>query len=207
MLEIFRRLAGASRAPTSAELREALAAVDEAALSAAVKMAEAECSSALLAGDEKRLERSEAVLATARRDRDRGRAATETLTAKIAETEAAEAKAALDAERAELDKLATSTASDLRAIYERASAEIIAVLDRVEDVDRRISSFNSRLIRLPYEQKMQENEPYIKDVESRAYRTDHGILSAIKLTSLRPLGSSPGYGDGREIRRIHGGQD
>ena len=207
MLEIFRRLAGASRAPTSAELREALTSIDEAALGAALQAAEAECTKALLSGDEKTLERAEATLATARRDLDRGRAATETLTAKIAETEAAEAKAALDAERTELDKLATATASDLRVIYERASAEIIDVLDRVEDVDRRIASFNSRLIRLPYEQKMQENEPCIKDVESRAYRTDYGILSAIKLTSLRPLGRSPGYGDGREIRRIHGGQD
>lgn len=205
MLEILKKLAGTSRPATSSELREALASIDEAALSAAVQTAQEECTKALLAGEEKRLERAEAALATARRDLDRGRAATETLTTKIAETEAAEAKAALDAERAELDKLATSTASDLRLIYERASAEIIAVLDRVEDVEAKIKGFNDRIYRRALDRGSSRiEEPHMKDVESRAFPIHHGILSALRLTSLRPLGRAPGYGDGREVFRVSG---
>lgn len=208
MLEIFKKLAGTSRPATASELREALASIDEAALGAAVQTAEDARTKALLAGDEKPLERAEAALATARRDLDRGRAATETLTSKIAEAEAAEAKAALDAERNELDKIATSTASDLRIIYERASAEIIDVLDRVKDVDRRIERFNDRIRQRAIEQYPRLlDEPHVENVESRAYRTDFGILSAFRLTSLRPLGRAPGYGDGRLVFEVNGAKD
>lgn len=210
MLEIFKKLAGTSRPATASELREALASIDEAALGAAVQTAEDARTKALLAGDENTLERAEATLATARRDLDRGRAATETLTSKIAETEAAEAKAALDAERAELDKLATATAADLRSIYERASAEIVNILDRVQDVEARIKRFNDRIYQRELERgwsridEPQIDEPHVKDVESRAFPTHYGILSALRLTSLRPLGRSPGYGDGREVFRVSG---
>lgn len=197
MIEIFKKLAGAARPATSAELTDALALIDEGALTAAFESAKSARSDALLSGDEKKLERAEIDLSKACRDLDRGRAGIEALTAKIAEAEERETREAIEAERAELEELASSTASDFRRTYEKAAAEIVAALGRLGAAEERISDFNRRAVH-------SDMGAFLEGVEERAYPTHHGVLSALRLTSLRPVGRAPGYGDGQTVFEITG---
>ena len=192
MLEILKKLAGASRPATATELKEALSAIDEAALNATLEAATASRDEALLSGDEKRLERAEATLAMARRDLDRGRAATEVLTTRIAETEQREAKEAIETERAEIEKLANSVAAELRRVYPRASREIIDLLERLMEAEERVKKFNEKAVQSGH-------GLYIEAVDPRAFPMPSSIIwhGVAAHTSLQPCKGSPGWGEAR----------
>lgn len=195
MLDIFKRLAGASRPATSTELREALRAIDEATLSAAVKTAADARDEALLAGDEKRLEKNEAALSIARRDLDRGRAAREALTTRLSETEQRERREEIEAERADIEAFANSVAADLKRIYPRASKEIIDALERLEEAEKRVKKFNEKAVH------NDDYGPFIDAVDPRAFPMPNTIIwrGVAARTSLQPCKGSPGWGEARVI--------
>ena len=205
MLEILRKISGGSRPATAAQLREALAEIDKAALAADVAAAEVEFKEAVLSGDEKRLDKAEASLADARRDLERGQAAVEALTEKIVETDKAEADAALKAEHDEIDNLAETVARDLARIYPKASSEIIAILERLDEVERRIDDFNRRML-----SSDAPVYPQMKRAEERVFPTPsgnlQGITSVLRLTELRPVRGTPGWGQSRVLFETLGGK-
>ncbi|AHB50068.1 hypothetical protein W911_06900 [Hyphomicrobium nitrativorans NL23] len=192
MIEIFKKLAGASRPATAAELQDALASIDEAALATALEAATSSRDEALLSGDEKRLERAEATLAMAHRDLDRGRAATEALTTKIAEAEKRETELAIETERAAIEKLANSVAADLKRVYPRASREIIDLIERLMEAEERVKKFNEKAVQGGY-------GLYIEEVDPRAFPMPSGIIwhGVAACTSLQPCKGSPGWGAAR----------
>lgn len=143
MFEIFRKLS-AQKAPTAADLRAALSSIDEAALDAAINAAEVARREALLLGDDRSVDATEARLAAARRDRDRAQAAREELLSRIDKAEKAERKAEIEAERARLDRLAKTIAADIDKIFPRAKAEILDLIDRINIAEREISAFNTK---------------------------------------------------------------
>jgi len=179
-------------------MREALAAIDEAALVAEVKSADAEFKRSLLVGDEKSLAKAETALANARRDLDRGRAAIEALTTKAAEAEVAEAAAALDRERNDLDREADAVAAELRKVYPLAARQIIAVLEKLLAAEEKVSAFNRR---------MSDAGLPIKPVENRAFPMPSNVYApvlSVLRTSLQPCGGQEGWGEARIVSDMNG---
>jgi len=201
MLELFKKIAAGPTPPTSAQLKEALSEIDEAALAAAAKAAESDVREALLAGNERGLEKAEAALVAARRNLDRGRFARDELEKRIVETEAAEARAAFEAERAEVEAEAAAVAAELKKVYPTASRQIVAVLEKLAVVEERIAKTNARLAENGFSP--------VPSAEERAIPTPpgnlQGIFSVLRTTELRPCLGSPGWGDIRHRNNVAGG--
>lgn len=192
MLEIFRKLSG-TKTPTAADLREALAQIDEVALDAAVTAAEVDRKEKLLSGDDRAVDAAEARLATARRDRDRACAAKEELEARIVEADAAEARAELDAERAAVNAEAEAVARDLKKIYPRAANEIVDVLERLAEAEKKVRAVNQKLIDAG--RVSDGHDDRLDGVENRVFGHQIDASSVRRWTTLRPCFGSPGYGE------------
>jgi len=199
MLDILRKISGGSRPATASQLRGALAEIDEAAVVAAVETAEAEYREALLSADEKRLAKAETVLAHARRDLDRCRAAIEALTMKATEADVAEAAATLDKERSDLDREADVVAAELKKTYPTAARQIISVLERLIAAEEKVNAFNQRMVR--------RQAPTIKSVEERAFPLPSSVyapLFSVLHTSLQPCGGQEGWGSAKDASELNG---
>ena len=201
MIEALRNLGG-KKAPTAAALKSALASIDFSDLDAAVQAAEADLNAKRLTADEVQLDALEARVAAARRERDRARAAAEEIERRIVEADAAEAKAAKAKERADLEKEVEAAAKDVAAIYSKASADIIAALERLADVDARVRAFNARQLA----QTAIDPLPIIGEAEGRAFpqapSSLSGKLTVLKATSLVPVAGSTGWGEAKRLARF-----
>jgi len=193
ILESLRRPAASSQ-----DFRTKLAEIDAALpeAEAALRAAEQRRAAGLLSLPDRDLERIEAEMARALRDRDRLRAARDEAERRLADAEAGEVRAVLDAERAAVEARAAKLASRLRPEYEAAGAKIVALLTELAAVEEEVRALNRRLA------DAGRHADAVPAVETRVI--DFGVnsetvASLLALTSLRPLGSMPGYGSGRTI--------
>lgn len=145
MLEILKKLTGGPKAATAAELRAALAELDDAALVAAVEAAKADVGEAILSGAEKAVEKAELALEVAHRNRERATVARAELHKRLMAAEAAEASAALDAERATAEADAKAVAAALRREWPALQSKMVALLERLSGAEEAIKAVNSKL--------------------------------------------------------------
>lgn len=145
MLEILKKLTGGPKAATSVDLRAALAELDDAALVAAVETAKADVSEAILSGAEKAVERAEVALEAAHRQRDRAAVARTELLKRLTATEAAEAAAALDAERNAVEAEAKAVAASLRREWPALQSKMVALLERLSGAEEAVRTVNAKL--------------------------------------------------------------
>lgn len=194
MLEIFRKLRG-NKAPTAADLREGLAAIDLAALKAAVSQAHEAWRAGLLTATDAELNRLESTLSAAKTELERGKAMAEELTARIAEAEVREARAALDRDLVNLRSEAERVAVQLRTVYAEAGREIVDALAAADGVQDRIRSLNAKLIAAGREADALGN---VEDLAFGKMNYDRSEVSAIAFTSMIPVDDMPGWGSARE---------
>ena len=195
MFEILKKLTGAGKPPSAAELRTARDDIDEAALRRAVEAAEVSRCDALLTGDDEAIEKAEQEVAAARRNLDRARAAAEVLGERIALAEQAEAGAALDAERAAVEAEARATADAIRKAWPSLQLKMVALLDRLDAAEQAVSEVNRKL------HAAGRGEEVVQSVEWRARprpRFQHeavmSITSNVMLPDIPEWGVS-GYGE------------
>lgn len=182
-------------ANSAADLRARLAEVEMElpTVEAKVRAAEALRAAGLLDLDDHQLERIEADLRLAVRDRARARAARDELERRAAEAEQAEAKAALDAERAAVEARAAKIAGRLRREYAEHGAAIAALLSELVEAEEAVRLVNRRLGEAG-------RDDVLARVEERAIPAGQFSASAVSvtvLTSLRPLGDCVGWGGGK----------
>jgi hypothetical protein len=193
MLQILEKL----RRPgtTAAELKVKLSEVEEALPAAETALADADAARAagLLTLPDTALERIEAEMARARRDRDRLRAAEEELHRRIKEAETAEAGAKLDAERALVEKRAAMLAARLRGEYEKHAGAIVTLLSDLDDTENAVKAVNLLL----HEAGRADNVAAVEARVVGAGRNFEGTVGLMALTSLRPIGACRGWGAGR----------
>lgn len=198
MLEALKKLAGG--AASAASIREALSQIDLASLERTVIAAEGERTEALLSGSEKAVERAETALDAARRDLERARAAREALTQRLQEAEENEALKALEVARREVEKAAAAVAARLKRDYADASQKIIAAFAALDEAEAMVADLNDRL--------RAAGLPPVDPVEGRAFpvppQFNAPTVAVQRLTSLRPVPGSPGYGDARTTFEVLG---
>jgi chromosome segregation ATPase len=201
MLAIFEKIR--RPATDAADLRQRLAEVSETLpqLEAEVRRHQQRRAEGLLALSDRDVERIEAELALALRNRDRANAAMEELERRVADAEAAEAGAMLDAERAAVEAKAAAVAARLRKEYGDAGAVIVRLMDDLSEAEEAVRTLNRKLA------DAGRHSDAVPAVETRTL--DFGvnsetIASVLVLTSLRPLGSMPGYGSGRRVAENFG---
>lgn len=148
-MSIIPNVLGFLRTPASGSdaLRSKLAEIAE-----AIPQAEAEVSrlgadraSKLLTAPDREIEAIEKVEADARRAVDRLIAAREEIGRRLALAEAEEAKARLDADRADAEKIATETAERVRREYPKAARVISGLVDDLDKAERSVAAVNERL--------------------------------------------------------------
>jgi chromosome segregation ATPase len=141
LLDVLRR-----PATTAADLKAKLDALDLGAAEAAVAKAEEARREGLLSGaSDKELDRLEAALTSARRDVDRCAAARQEIERRLPELQLAERDAALIAERAAIEAEADAVKAEFDARWPKIVAEAVAMLDRLDLVERRAERFHSRV--------------------------------------------------------------
>lgn len=191
ILEIIRSALSAPDA-SSADLRAALAAIDLPALEAAVSTAERHRTGLLLDGTERDLDDADKVLKTATRERDRAVAAKAELSKRLAVAGEAEAAAALDAERADVDREAKTVEKLLRDRWVKLQAEAVAILDRLHDAERAVFEVNNRLGAAGRKDTIAPVERRVFPAPDFEWPEMHSIINR---TVLKPIDGAPGWRD------------
>ena len=181
----------------SMALRSKLAEVSEAIPTAEAEAAQlaAERAGLLLTATDSEIEKIERREANARRSVDRLRAASEELTRRLAVAEASEAKAALDTERAEAEKIAAETTERVRRDYAKAARTIAGLVDDLDKAERRVAEVNEKLAAAG------RLDDLLRPVEARAIPEPPEVLAApykLAAASLPPAPGFPGLGVARE---------
>lgn len=190
-------------AASSADFRAKLADIDGALpeAEAALRAAEQRRTAGLLSLPDRDLERIEADMARALRDRDRLRAARDEAERRLADAEDAEVRAELDRERDAVEAKAAGVAARLRREYAEAGAVIVRLMTDLAETEEAVRIVNRRL------GDAGRHADALAPVETRVI--DHGvnsetIASLLALTSLRPIGAMPGCGAGRRVAESYG---
>lgn len=200
MLDLMKKM---RRMPeTSVSIREALAEVDAAIPIATDKVLAAAKSRAelLLTGTDAEVVAAEAETTAARIGLDRLTAARSELERRLVETEVAEAAGALDAERAMVEARAQKLAAKLKSDYVTHATALATLLSELAASEAAVAAVNRRLIEAG-------RSDTLAPVEERAVasgRNSVEIAGLRAMTSLRPLGSSPGWGAGRHAASVLG---
>ncbi|EPE98437.1 hypothetical protein [Rhizobium grahamii] len=172
------------------DLREALDAIDLEALQAEVDRAQRVRAGLLLDGTEAALDKAEAALTIAIRERDRGIAAKAELEKRIAEVAQAAAVEALTAERNKVEGEANAVANDLKKRLVGLQTEIVGILGRLHDAEKAVEQINGKLIEAG-------RDDLIPAVETRAFPAPAGyyapVFSILK-NEIRPVAGAPGWG-------------
>ncbi len=200
MLDLMKKM---RRMPeTSVSIREALAEVDAAIPIATEKAVAADKSRAelLLSGTDAQVVAAEAETSTARIALDRLTAARCELERHLVETEAAEAMGALDTERAMVEAKAAKIAARLRREYEQHAGSLAGLLAELAAAEDAVSSINRKL----YDAGRSDTLPPVEERAIPAGRNSVDVAGLRALTALRPIGSSPGWGAGRQAASILG---
>ncbi|TMV03144.1 hypothetical protein [Brucella haematophila] len=196
MLDTIKKIIKGGDAQTSETLKAALAKIDLAKLQSDLDAARGERARLLLEGTDADIQTAEQKIDAARIALDRGRAASEEITARIGKAEQNEAEDAFQAERAAVEKKADDAAKNLAKVYPEASKVIIQALELLMQAQAEVDNFNSRCI------ARERADDRIDDVENRAWgETDwrrYPQYGVIANTSLRPTPTTPGFGSGRQ---------
>lgn len=192
ILEFLRRPASGSEA-----LRSKLAQIAEAIPQAEAEAARlaSERAAKLLDATDRELEAIEKTHANARRAVDRLRAAHAELQRRLAVAEADEAGAALDAERAEAEKLAEATAERVRREYAKAAKTIAGLVDDLDKAERHVAEVNAKLANAG------RFEDLLRPVEARAIPEPEEVRPEpfrLAACSLVPAPGFSGLGVARE---------
>ncbi len=186
ILSFLRRPASGSDA-----LRSKLAEVETAipAAEAEASRLSAERAGKLLSADDREIERIEKAEADARRALDRLRAAREEIARRLALAEAEEARAALDRDRADADRLATETAEKVRREYVKAARVIATLVADLDAAEAAVAAVNARLI------EAGRADEVLPEVEQRALPTPEGLYEVpYRLRNAASLPPAPGFG-------------
>lgn len=145
MLEILRKLAG--KPASSGDLRAALAEIEAAGDRAAAAHGEARAAfeAAVIAGDERAVVKAEAARTDAARAMDRSEVAAADLRRRLADAEALEADAALDADVDAVRREADSVRKILVGDYVKATRTIVDTLRRLAAAEDQVAAINARL--------------------------------------------------------------
>lgn len=192
MLAIIEKIRS-TRPSTVADLRSRLAEIEAEIPTAlaALRAADAERSAGLLDLDDRALEAVEGRLAKARRDADRLAAARGEVERRLVEAEAAEAGAELDREREAVEKRAAKLATRIRPEYERHASAIVALLIELAQVEEEVRTLNHKLGAAGrHADALASIEPRVVDPGGNLPE----LVSIVAMTSLRPVGSCPGWG-------------
>jgi hypothetical protein len=139
-MSIFRK-----EKPSAKELQDALAAIDLAALAAAVATATDERAKLLIDGTDEAVLLAEQAVTAARLAHDRAQARKTELERRIVEAEQREADARLEADRVKVAKAADALAKNLKQRYIDAAGALVAVLTELDSVEAAIYNINQRL--------------------------------------------------------------
>lgn len=206
MFDTIRKLRASPE--TSRALRAALAETDAALpdAEAAVRKAEQERAAGLLDLDDRSIEKIEAALALAIRNRDRLRVTRDELERRASAAEEAEFLAALNGRRAAIDKKAAAFAARLPAEYDRLAAPLVELLIEYLEIDGEIAAVNEADSDAIHSKRI---EPRVRvptlDERANEHRTSAGgFVGFPELTSLRPGKGQPGWGGAREAFRVAG---
>lgn len=197
IMSFLRKPASGSEALRS-KLHEVEAAIPKAEAEAA-RLA-ADRAGKLLSADDREIERIERAEADARRSVDRLRAASEEIARRLSIVEADEAKAALDAARAEAEKLAEATAERVRREYARAAKTIAALVAEIDVAERRVAEVNEHLAAVG-------RDDLLPPVEARAIpEPEHVLAGPFRLgaCSLVPAPGFAGLGVARDRAEVAG---
>lgn len=196
MLDTIKKIIKGGDAQTSETLKAVLAKIDLAKLQSDLDAARSERARLLLEGTDADIQTAEQKIDAARIALDRGRAASEEITARIGKAEQIEAEEAFQAERTAVEKKADDAAKNLAKVYPEASKVIIQALELLMQAQAEVDNFNSRCI------AHERTDDRIEDVENRAWgETDwrrYPQYGVIANTSLRPTPTTPGFGSGRQ---------
>lgn len=143
-----------------AKLAEIVEAIPQAEAEAA-RLA-AERAGKLLSADDREIERIEKAGADARRSLDRLHAARDELARRLAIAEADEARAALDAERAEAEKIAVAIAGKVKDRYPKIGRELASLILELEAAEAAVARVNVKLA------DADRADECLPEVESRA---------------------------------------
>lgn len=206
MFDTIRKLRAAPE--TSQALRAALAETDAALpdAEAAVRKAEQERAAGLLDLDDRSIEKIEAALALAIRNRDRLRVTRDELERRAGAAEEAEFLAALNSRRAAIDRRAAGFAARLPAEYDKLAAPLVALLVEYLEIDAEVAAVNQADVEAVGSKRI---EPRVRvptlDERANEHRTSAGgYFGFPELTSIRPGKGQPGWGGAREAFRIAG---
>ena len=189
---------------TNAEaLRAKLAEVSEAIPNAEQEAARlaADRAGLLITAPDREIEAVERREADTRRALDRLRAASEELARRLAVAEAEEAKARLDADRAEAEKTAAAVAAKVRDRYPKIGRELAALVHEVEQAEARVACVNEALVAAG------RLDDLLRPVEARAIPEPPEVLPGpyrLGACSLVPAPGFPGLGVARERAEIAG---
>ncbi|MFK0641739.1 hypothetical protein NO134_12560 [Ochrobactrum sp. BD22] len=196
MLDTIKKIIKGGDAQTSETLKAVLVKIDLAKLQSDLDAARSERARLLLEGTDADIQTAEQKIDAARIALDRGRAASEEITARIGKAEQIEAEEAFQAERTAVEKKADDAAKNLAKVYPEASKVIIQALELLMQAQAEVDNFNSRCI------ARERTDDRIEDVENRAWgETDwrrYPQYGVIANTSLRPTPTTPGFGSGRQ---------
>lgn len=156
----------------------------------------------LLSASDREIEAVERREADARRAVDRLRAAQEELARRLDEAERAEARAALDADRVDAERLAAETAARVTKEYPAAARKIAALVDDLARAEAAVAAVNSRLV------DAGRGDEVLPEVEQRAlpapdglYDVPHRLRNSV---SLPPCNGFDGAGRAREAALVAG---
>ena len=175
----------------SAALRSKLAEIVEAIPAAEAEVARlaSERAAKLLDASDRELEAIEKAGADARRTVDRLHAARDELARRLATAEADEAKARLDAARADAERLAIETAEKVRREYVKAARVIATLVADLDAAEAAVAAVNARLI------EAGRADEVLPEVEQRALPTPEGLYEVpYRLRNAASLPPAPGFG-------------
>lgn len=173
---------------------------------ARVRAAEAQRDAGLLDLDDAALEKVEAGLRLAIRDRDRLRAAREELERRVGVAEKTEFLDALNSRRVAIDKRAAAFATKLPAEYDKLAAPLVALLTEQLEIEREIAAVNAADSDAVRDGRIEPRDA-VQSVDARAneFRTvSFAYVGFPEMTSLRPGKGQPGWGTARETFNISG---
>lgn len=203
MLAIFDKIR--RPATDAADLRQRLAEVSETLpqLEADVRRHQQRRADGLLSASDSEVEKIEAELALALRNRDRAFAAIEELERRAIEAEEVEFHGTYQRRIEDIEKRASSFAGSLAAEYDRAAGPLVALMQRYADLDLEIRRLNDELHGAYLARDaFAKMPPRVLNIGERASigepgRTAPGgspIPALPDLTSIAPGAGQPGYG-------------
>lgn len=187
----------------SAALRQKLAEIVEAIPAAEAEAARlaADRAGLLLTAPDSAIEKIERQEADARRVLDRLCAAHAELQRRLTTAEADEAKARLDSDRADAERLAAEVAEKVRKEYARAAKTIAALVDDLDRAERAVASVNEALAAAG------RLDDLLRPVEARAIPEPEHVLPGpyrLAACSLVPAPGFAGLGVARERAEFAG---